>query len=117
MGYSEDVMYDMAMKDLRTMFPEYDGWQGRLLDAGSKSETSEKFFSFSRRYQGKAEHAIVLVSFSAEIRSDISSGFSDIITTKISDSAKKILLIPRAAVVPPLSPEIGIKEMKAFGQE
>ena len=75
MGYSDDIMYDMAMKDIRTVFPEYDGWQRQQLVTGNKNE---KVYSFSRRLQGNVECGIAWVSFSPEITSEIASGFSDI---------------------------------------
>jgi len=113
MGYSEDVMFDMAMKDVRAVFPEYDGWQRQQFPTGKKNE---KVFSFSRRLQGKVEKGIALVSFSPDITPEILSGFSGI-DEKIPKCTKKILLIPRSTLVPLLSPEIEIKEMKAFGYQ
>ena len=68
MGYSDDIMYDMAMKDIKTVFPEYDGWQRQQLVTGNKNE---KVYSFSRRLQGNVECGIAWVSFSPEIASEI----------------------------------------------
>jgi hypothetical protein len=111
MGYSEDIMNDMAMKDLKTTFAVSDGWQRQQISGKSGSE---KVYSFTRRNQGKAENGVAWVSFSPDINPDISAGFSDI-AEKIPNCTKKILLVPRSAVVPALAPGIEVKEMKAFG--
>ena len=113
MGFSEDIMYDMAMKDIMTVFPEFDGWQRMQVPAG---KNNEKVFSFSRRLRGKLEKGIAWVSFSPEITPEISSGFSDI-DKKIPNCSKKLLLVPRSTLVHSLSPEITVKEMKVFGYE
>jgi hypothetical protein len=113
MGYSEDIMNEIAMKDLRTVFPRCDGWQGRPIPAGNQGE---KIFSFSRRSQGKAEQAVALVSFASEASPDISGIFATV-CEKIPNCTKKLLLIPRSAVVPPLASAIEVKEMKTFGFE
>jgi hypothetical protein len=111
MGFSEDVMYDMAMKDIRTVFPEYDGWQRRNI---LKGKATERGFSFSRRIQGKVEKGIAWVSFSPRVTPEISAGFSDK-DEKVTLHTQKVLLVPRSALVPPLTPGIRIKEMKSFG--
>jgi hypothetical protein len=113
MGYSEDIMNDMAMKDLTTMFAVSDGWQRKQISGRTGSEI---VYSFSRRNQGKAENGVAWVSFSPDINPDVSAGFSDI-AEKIPNCTRKVLLVPRSAVVPALAPEIEVKEMKAFGLE
>jgi len=111
MGFSQDIMYDMAMKDIRTVFPEYDGWQKREV---LKGKTNERGFSFSRRIQGKVESGIAWVSFSPGVAPEISAGFSEE-NEKIPGWTRKILLVPRSTHVPALSPDIRIMEMKSFG--
>ena len=113
MGYSEDIMNDMAMKDLTTMFAVRDGWQRKQI---SGRTGSEKVYSFSRRNKGKAENGVAWVSFSPDINPDISAGFSDIVG-KVPNCTRKVLLVPRSATVPSLAPGIEVKEMKAFGLE
>jgi hypothetical protein len=113
MGYSEDIMNDMAMKDLRTMFAVSDGWQRQQV---SGRPGGEKVYSFSRRIQGRSENGVAWVSFSPGTNPDISAGFSDI-AGKVPNCTRKVLLVPRSAAVPSLTPEIEVKEMKAFGLE
>ena len=111
MGFSQDIMYDMAMKDIRAAFPEHEGWQsGSVL----KGKTNERGFSFSRRILGKVESGIAWVSFSPGITPEISAGFTEG-DEKVSRWTRKILLVPRSARVPTLSPEIRIMEMKSLG--
>ena len=111
MGYSHDIMYDMAMKDIRTAFPEHEGWKRMHTLAGKKNDRA---FSFSRRIQGKVEKGIAWVSFSKEISSELSAGLADEKDTP-SGWNRKILLIPRSTTVTSFPQDIRIMEMKSFG--
>jgi hypothetical protein len=113
MGFSQDIMYDMAMKDIRAVFPEHDGWQRRHV---LKGKTNERGYSFSRRIQGKVESGIAWVSFSRGVTQEISAGFSEE-DGKVPGWTKKILLVPRSTKVPALSREIRVMEMKSFGYD
>jgi hypothetical protein len=113
MGFSQDIIYDMAMKDIRAAFPEYEGWQSRQI---VKGKTNERGFLFSRRIQGNVESGIVWVSFSRGVTPEISEGFSEE-DKKVPRRTRKVLLVPRSAVVPALPQEIRIMEMKSFGYD
>jgi len=113
MGYSEDIMYDFAMKDLRTVFPEYEGWKGKETPAG---ELNEKIYTFSRRSRGRPENAMVMVLFNRIGDTiDIDSFFTA--CEKTPDCTRKLILVPGFShlQVPPGT--IEVKEMTTFGYQ
>lgn len=111
MGFSQDIMYDMAMKDIMAVFPEHEGWQRKQV---LKGKTNERGFSFSRRIQGRVESGIAWVSFSRGLTPEISAGFFEE-NEKVPGRMQKVLLVPRSTQVPALSPDIRVMEMKSFG--
>jgi hypothetical protein len=111
MGYSEDIMYDFAMKDLKTIFPEYEGWKGKET---SSTKVSEKIFTFSRRLQGRPEQAMIMISFNRDSdETDINSFIN--LCEKTPNCTRKLLLVPGFSDLPARPGIMEVKEMNAFG--
>jgi hypothetical protein len=113
MGYSADIMYDFAMKDLRMVFPEYEGWKGQ---EASSDDLNEKIFSFSRRSQGIQENGMAMVVFDQAISQPEIDSFIAM-CAKIPHCTKRLLLVPRLSIVGASPGTVQVKEMSAFGYE
>ncbi len=116
MGSTDDIMHEFVKKELKRLYPSVDGWQIRQGKTGGK----EQGFVVSRRILGKAEGALILVSFDRIVSSrtvETLSAMSRAEPIPGVASPKKILVVPKNTNVATVTGDITILPMASFAWE
>ena len=111
MGSAHDIMQTFASKDLHAQFPDYDGWNWKILPTPN---SGNPVYRVSRYYHGQQQEAILAVSLEPRP----SAGSIAALTSIITDSWKmtsRYLLVPQGTDVSCIPEGIGILTMTSFG--
>ncbi len=113
MGYSEDIMHNFALRELKAVFPASEGWQKRGV---TPVTLNSMMYEFSRRNKGMTENAVAAVSFEPRITPAM---IIDLFKpgASILNCTKRILLVPMSASLPAVPAEITVLAMNSFGIE
>ena len=111
MGSAHDIMQTFASKDLHAQFPDYDGWNWKILPTPN---SGNPVYRVSRYYHGQQQEAILAVSI--EFRPSAGSlAALNSVTTNNGNRIGRYLLVPQGADVTCVPAGIGILSMTAFG--
>jgi hypothetical protein len=113
MGYSEDIMHNFALRDLRTVFPVSEGWQNSQV---TPVTLNSAIYEFSRRNQGMTEKAVAAVSFDPKITPKMMDNL-DKACASVLHCKKQILLVPQSASLQAVPQDVKVLTMSSFGFE
>jgi len=113
MGYSEDIMHNFALRDLRNVFPVSEGWQR---DQVTSVTPNSAIYEFSRRNKGTTEKAVAVVSFDPKITPTMVDNLFKTSASLVHD-AKQILLVPQQTSPQAVPPDVRVIMMSSFGLE
>ena len=113
MGYSEDIMHNFAMRDLRNVFPVSEGWQNNRVSPVSPNSA---IYEFSRRNKGATERAVAAVSLDSKITPSAMDTLSKACASVVPCN-KRILLVPQATGMQAVPSDITVLTMSSFGFE
>jgi len=110
MGSSKDVMELFAERDIRQVFPTYDGWTTTPV---STSSPVGCFYRVSKKKWVGDEIAFIAVSFDRAPTEDLINAL-DALPNGQGSKTKKYLLTPQAADTSAIPPHVRILLMNAF---
>jgi len=110
MGSSKDVMELFAERDIRQVFPTYDGWTATPV---TTSSGAGYFYRVSKNKWVGEEVAFIAVSFDKAPAEDVINAL-DALPNGLGSKTKKYLLTPQAADTSAIPPHVRILLMKAF---
>jgi molybdopterin/thiamine biosynthesis adenylyltransferase len=113
MGFSEDIMHNFAMRDLRTVFPVSEGWQNSQITPVTPNSAK---YTFSRRVRGTSENAIAIVSLDPKLTPAIADNLAKSCAA-ISHCTKQILLVPQSTNLQAVPSDFQVLTMSTFGFE
>jgi len=111
MGSAHDIMQTFASKDLHAQFPDYEGWNWKILPA---TRSGNLVYRVSRNYHYQQQVAIIAVSIEFRPSAGSISALTSV-TPGNQNGTDRYLLVPQGADVSEVPPGIGILTMTAFG--
>ena len=113
MGYSEDIMHNFALRDLRTVFPASEGWQNSQV---TPVTSNSAIYEFSRRNKGATEKAVAVVSFDPKITPAMMENLYKACAF-VLHCKKQILLVPQSTSMQAAPADVNVLTMSSFGFE
>ncbi len=109
MGSAHDIMQKFAGRDLHAQFPEYEGWEWKVLPA---AENGTVMYRVSRGYHHQEQEAILAVSL--EFRPSPES-VAALISVPPGRRTSRYLLVPQGADISHIPAGIHILSMASYG--